>query len=233
MFTTESTSYFAQITKYCNKINFFKDGQLFTIKFPNTEQIINDTNLTYIKETISYYLNIKQEINTGVINNHYLNTTTKIVVGYGVSHGSLSLINWICEYKPKRLKCLILESTPTNIDNIITNSQEWYNKLYFFGMKYILKYTLSWAPSNNLQNNYLNLPKDLPILLITSLADKHIPYKCSLDIYNDLISNGFTKCKILILNNSKHGEYLNSNEQDKLNYLYEVNNFLSFLNQHQ
>lgn len=172
-------------------------------------------------------LNIGQEEDIKKIHEHYQNIETKYVIGYGVSRGAMALINWVGKCKPKKIKALILEGTPTDLNTIEKHSLEWYNKIYYMGVKFILPYISSYNPNSYYSKaNVLDLPKDLPILFITSLNDKMVPYNCTLEMYNNLLNNGYTRCKIVILKKPHHDNYLTDNEEDRITYLSEVNNFL-------
>jgi len=171
----------------------------------------------------SYFLrfskyNFGQDNDVEAINNEYQLINDPNIIAYGVSRGSRALINWIAKYRPLNIKAIILEGTPTDLDEM-TDFSPGYLYYYYQLVKRILPYISSYDPNApNITDTILDLPRNIPILFITSEKDKTVPYQCSLNIYQKLINNGFTNVSICVLGKAGHDDYISNNDRDRAIY---------------
>jgi len=166
--------------------------------------------------------NLGQDDDIKAVNETYQNITDENIIAYGVSRGSMALINWMAIHKPQNIRAVILEGTPSDMEDIAKNSTG-YHYYYYQLIKNILPYATSFNPEGtNATKNILDLPRDIPILFITSKTDKTVPFQCSLNLFEKMKEAGFENVEICILDKAGHDDYLTNNEADTNKYLEAV-----------
>jgi predicted alpha/beta-fold hydrolase len=162
-----------------------------------------------------------------------LNTKEKFFA-LGISRGSTSLLNWVGSRHAREnnllTNCagLILEGTPTSLSDIIEFSED-YKKLYYLTLRQILlKFTAYTEESiySSVINSLEYIPKDLPILIISSYGDQVVPYQCSVKLYQELIKRRFTCVKLILLKNAGHNSYTANDDADRVTYIEALKSFV-------
>ena len=197
---------------------------------------INANGFHYFPALTRY--NLGQDKDVQAINNTYEQVLSQNVlapnekmIGYGTSRGAMALINWMAVHKPQKIKALVLEGTPSSFDDIIEFSTG-FAKHYYTALKKILTTATAFkADGSNATQSILNLPKDLPIILIASKADTTVPFQCSVKLYELMINNGFTNVQLVLLDKPDHNEYLSHNDIDTKIYMDAVRDFYNKLDQ--
>lgn len=161
--------------------------------------------------------NLGQEADIQAIQNTYEQSTGDILA-FGVSRGSCALINWISIHQPDRIKALVLEGCPTSVEDIIQHSTGYLHHAYSIFGKLIPRLTSYKSQGLSAKNNLLQLPKDLPILFITSKNDWVVPWTIPWGLYTTLKENGYN-VHIIILERAGHIDYLSNNPEDTQTYL--------------
>lgn len=222
------------------------------VKFPEIQSDIENTSVpvkifAHIFNYAKYYLtksgannydyyidlskfNLGQDADVEEINKVYekmLSNNVKNIFAFGVSRGSCALINWIHKYKPTQLKGIILEGTPSSLMDVLNHSKNihyCYYKLVSTFIHHVSSYDHSGPHAID---NILSLPKNIPILLITSKNDTTVPSACSQYIFNILKDNDYDNVKLLILNKPDHNHYISHNNIDTKLYIDAVDEFYS------
>jgi hypothetical protein len=72
------------------------------------------------------------------------------------------------------------------------------------------------------------MPRDIPLLLVTSLKDWQVPYQCTLRLYRLLKERGHEKVHLLVLQNAGHSDYMIGDTEDKRHYEAVVHSFYRY-----
>lgn len=144
------------------------------------------------------------------------------IIGYGTSRGAATMFNFISWYQPKCVSALVLEGIFDTPDHVLRYR---YGCLYPLVDKVLQSVTSYKKDGPSPLVNACEMPKDIPILLVTSLIDVAVPSECTLNVYTTLCAAGHKKVHLLILKNSKHPSYTLDDEQDKHDYKTVVHAF--------
>lgn len=166
----------------------------------------------------NYFFNFN-EINIGQHNDvELLNATisshrachpdTHIVL-YGDSRGAATIVNFLgLSYDYTNIKAVVLEGVFDSIDHLLTH----YRVSKLPGMKRALHSTLKACAGNYKddgifpRNTITNIPKDIPILFVTSLKDEIVPYQCTIQLYQQLQER--SNVHLLVLQRANHMDYM-------------------------
>jgi len=179
--------------------------------------------------------NLGQTDDMKTINNAYVNMVPQlsqslqsleshedVIIGYGVSRGSAALVNWMAHNRNNKIKALILEGCPSSVDDLVKYSTG-YKHYYYRMIRFLLPMFTSYrADGDQAINNVTKLPKDIPILFITSLNDKTVPASCVANLYNKMKQHGYTNIHYCVLESCDHDDYLSNNTNDRTTYIKAV-----------
>lgn len=170
--------------------------------------------------------NLGQELDLYQINEAYqkilLKDKNAKIICFGVSRGGAALINFLALFKPTNIKGVIIEGAPSSLMEIVNNSSGL-NYIFYSMINKLAPYVTNYRSNGpHPINSVLNLPHDIPILFVTSKKDQIVPYECSVNMYNKMIDNGYKNVELLVLENSKHDDYLSNNNDDTNKYLQSV-----------
>lgn len=193
---------------------------------------------TLICHHINYFaLNFGQEGDVTDHYNKYINFLRDYpdhdYIMWGVSKGAATTINAIAtnKYDISKLKMIVLEGCYDSIENVFSswgsdtapidcqrdiNSNSWLGYLMLMILPYLpIQYRSNpyWDPINRVGE----LP-DVPILLITSKADKLVPAYLTKRLFNKLQDTGHNHVYLLELAHSAHPRYMFDDEQDRGSY---------------
>jgi len=171
------------------------------------------------------------------------------IILYGVSRGSAALINWLASPQFQQshsrqstsklsslekttasmsaarqlgIQAIVLEGCPSSLDDLVNYSTglSWlYYKLVRAVLPWISRYR---ADGPQAIDNVTKLPRDIPILFITSYADKTVPYMCTTSMYEKMVDAGYTNVHIVTLSRAGHDNYLSKCEVDRQDYIAAV-----------
>jgi hypothetical protein len=126
------------------------------------------------------------------------------VVLYGTSRGSATVFNFGALYNPKEVRAIICEGLFDSIDHVY---QETPSRRVKAMIKLLPKIT-EFDHNGILPIKLIeSMPKEIPILLITSYKDDVVPAACTINIYNQLRNAGHNKVHLLVLKNASHVGY--------------------------
>ena len=203
--------------------------------FSKVKHYVMDTNANGLHYFPAFNrFNLGQEADMASIQKTYLDMMVTLdpkesIILFGVSRGAMALINWFAKYQPTRIKALILEGTPSDLNDIVENSKG-INYYYYSAVKKVLPLISSFKPDGpTATRSIFSLPRNLPILLITSKADTVVPYECSLNLKNLMDISNFTSTKLCILDHSSHNGYLSEHGDDIDTYVTAVREFYEMI----
>lgn len=168
--------------------------------------------------------------------------TSDSIILYGVSRGSVALVNWLHSLTSQTstintnsttnindvhqtVKAIILESCLAEVDDMVKYATGYSNWLHAKLMTWLLTWYCSYQHLAEYQtiNNITSLPKHIPILLITSKADRLVPVESVTRLYQHLQVAGYNNVHLCVLEHSSHKGYVTDNQQDRLRYLAAIN----------
>ncbi len=149
-------------------------------------------------------------------NEHIEKYPDTCVIMQGTSRGAAAAAICAAKYNLPNLKALILEAPFDEIDHMLKhNSIIFNNKLV---KKFLPKIT-SYDPNGDSPlKSASHMPKDIPILIITSKADSLIHHHCGSRLHRHLVKLGYDKVHLLVLERSSHSGYAYDDPKDKEKY---------------
>lgn len=131
---------------------------------------------------------------------------------YGASRGAAAIFDYAALYAPADIGALVCEGIFDTVSHT-AQAGSWstgikVGLLKNFGVTDFKKEGI--APIFV----YNNLPKDMPIALITSHADVIVPFTCTYKLYQKLKKAGFMHVHLLVLENPTHNRYAFCQEKD-------------------
>lgn len=147
---------------------------------------------------------------------------------FGVSRGCAALVGWLAAAPPGRRppRSVVLEGCPASLPSITRNSTGlgW---LYYSVVEAVLPKISSWDPSGSSALSLITkISPEIPILLVTSKADRVVPMGCSLDLFQVLKNAGHRKTELLVLEHAGHTDYTHNNREDRDRYFQRLIQFL-------
>lgn len=190
-----------------------------------------------LAKTLTSYTILISKINIGQRNDirclektysdHILKYPDSNVIIYGASRGAAAVFNFIAKRKPKRVRAVVLEGIFDSVHNLLKKKIGCFHGV----IEKLLTLTTSYKKDGEAPiNNANKIPKDLPILLITSRADDGVPLSCTLNLYRALKANQHKNVYILVLSRSCHVGYICDDEDDKKIYEAVVHAFYKHFN---
>jgi len=134
------------------------------------------------------------------------------VILYGVSRGSATVFSTCARHYSEQIAAVVCEGVFDTVNNILVYGN-LFSRLKIGLLKYS-KLTNFKADGISPITSALQMPKDVPIALITSIVDEVVPHQCTLNLYKKLRELGYTKVHILILKTSKHDVYPTGDEKE-------------------
>ncbi|MCX5921996.1 MAG: hypothetical protein NTX86_01580 [Candidatus Dependentiae bacterium] len=142
----------------------------------------------------------------------------KKVILVGVSRGASTIINYLGTYKPTNIIAAIVESPFDNFENVAENfmatsrvfkrvvTPKNKEKIKHFCRRLLFR---NYRPNETQPINVApDVPKDIPLLLISSDQDTLIPAQSTKNIYDVLRKSGHTKAYLLPCKIGSHGRIL-------------------------
>lgn len=163
--------------------------------------------------------NLGQTNDISCIDEEYNKIKSETIIAYGTSRGSLALINWMVKCKPKNVKAIVLEGTPSSLADLVNYSSGFYYIRHKLST-YILPLFTNYRSDYNC--DLLQLPKDIPILFITSTNDEIVPSQCTLNMYSKMKKHGYNNVYCCVLGEAHHSDYLSNNSVDRETYINAV-----------
>lgn len=190
-----------------------------------------------LAKTLTSYTILVSKINIGqkqdvkclakTYSDHIAKFSDNNIILYGASRGAAAVFNFLAKYKPKQVKAVILEGIFDSVHNLLRQKIGFLHHLVENLLMLLTSYKKDgMAPINNVSK----IPKDIPILLITSRVDESVPYHCTLNLYRALKANNHEKVYILVLNRSCHVGYICDDKEDKEIYEAVVHAFYKHFN---
>ncbi len=223
-----------------SKFNIFNPAKYFYYFFNNYLNGKFSVNVKKSKRlklanTLSSYTILVSKINIGqqedikclskTYAEHISNYKNTEVILYGASRGAAAAFNFISQFRPKYVKAVILEGIFDSIHDLLFQKVGYFNIVVENLLTLVTSYKKDGiSPINNINN----IPRNLPILLVTSRVDESVPCQCTINLYNALRSIGRKEVNILILDKSSHVGYICDNIQDKNNYQSVVHAFYRY-----
>lgn len=139
------------------------------------------------------------------------------IVLFGDSRGAASVFNFVAQYKPP-VACCICEGIFDAMPHIFTHCWLWSWKGNF--IEDLLHKTLKFCSNEYTDDGPFPIdfveafPRELPLLLVTSVVDRIVPIECTIRLYNALRSRGYSKVHLLILPQSRHDSYMVGPDRD-------------------
>lgn len=135
----------------------------------------------------------------------------KSIVLYGKSRGAATVFNFTALEHPKEVNAIVCEGLFDSIEHVKVAAPSrlvrWISsilhKISHFDHKGVVPIKL-----------VEQIPKDMPVLLITSHNDAIVPYACTMNVYNQLRMTGHNKVHILVLKKASHTSYSHGDKQE-------------------
>lgn len=198
--------------------------------FTGDVKTVNTNGYVYSYDVTKF--NLGQTSDIEAVNDEYKKIPVdEEIIAYGTSRGSVAIVNWMAKHSPRNIKLLILESCLSSMDELLEQTETQTGLKYY--VYKLLKFTVPLTTNYKIGgeqaiNNITKLPKDLPVLFITSIKDEIIPYQCTVSMYQKMVDHGYTNVHLCILNNCGHTDYVTNNANDRNKYIDAV---LTFYNQ--
>ena len=174
---------------------------------------------TRLKESLSMYwadptkVNLAQEKDLALFKQVYdkhlaelqdVDGKAQSIVLYGTSRGSATVFNFCALYRPSEVKALVCEGLFDSIEHIFTETKS----VRVRGMIKLLPKVTEFKHDGILPIKVAQeIPRDMPVLLITSLKDKVVPHACTMNVYRTLRETGHTNVHILVCKKASHIGY--------------------------
>lgn len=152
-----------------------------------------------------------------VFDTHAVKFKDSQIVLFGDSRGAASVFNFVAQYKPLVAAC-ICEGVFDSIPHLVKHNFLWSWKGNFF--EELLIKTVSFCspqynPSGPFPIDFADaFPRNIPLLLVTSVVDKIVPLECTVNLYRVLRELGHEKVHLLILPHSAHSSYMVGPDRD-------------------
>lgn len=177
--------------------------------------------------------NLGQDADLQQIHTSYLNIINRDkdakIICFGVSRGACAMINYLALYKPANVKGAILEGASSCMEDIVENSfglGYMMNLVKYYALMYITSYKSTGPKAVEL---VVKLPRDIPILMVTSQNDWVVPYQCSVKMYEETIAAGYTNIELVVLEKPGHNDYSSNNDTDTKVYMDKLDKFFSLI----
>jgi dienelactone hydrolase len=148
------------------------------------------------------------------------------VVLYGFSRGAATTFNFMAtryeQKSVKRVKAIILEACYDSLISVLP-----------FGVPTLLEYFLPTYHCHGLEparravfDQFVTICKhyQIPVLFITSKADKIVPYRIVIQLY-DRVKKAGVDAHLLVLSKASHAGYLFDNKKDRARFHHAVHTF--------
>jgi hypothetical protein len=210
-------------------------GQI--VNYVRVERTVTNTNLSLRYHFINLFkFNFGQQGDGSNHLNKYLNCRAEYpddnIILWGVSKGAATTLSSLVlnNYDVNRIKMVVLEGCFSSIEDVFkhwvahrsyTDPNFWIAKLVLFLLK---KNMLSWFirykhnPEYDPINLVSRLPRDVPVLFITSEIDEVVPADQTIQLYDKLKESGHQKAHLLVLSRSRHPAYMFDDEEDRTRY---------------
>ena len=140
------------------------------------------------------------------------------VILVGTSRGASAIINYLGVYKPTNVIAAVVESPFDHLDNIAENliaTRKIFKCMFNKRNKKDLKEKIRKTFFRNYKEDGIqpihtaaHIPKEIPVLLISSDQDTLIPAWSTKNIYDSLRQSGHKKTHLLACKNGVHGKIL-------------------------
>lgn len=188
--------------------------------------IYQDIRGVFPYSVVPWKINIGQEkdIEHGIKTFRELDDYKRIILygrsrGCAVAIGVLANLSWV---EVQRIEAIILEAPFDSVEHVLNTRFHW----IFSGIiRILLRYlTLYRKDGVSPYQNVAKLPKDVPILIVSSKADKVIHPECT-----ESLCKRMEECNLhiarIVLENSSHSGFAQDNIDDMIKYHDEVQNF--------
>lgn len=221
--SNQNLSYFAQAYNYItNKIWHIRS------KSNDTKEHIIASDTTKVQWINVRAINFGQEADIAAFSKTYDQMIERYpdhaLILYGVSRGAATILNFLAtEYHHKNhqhVKAVICEGCYDSIEQVI--------KRFSFprlAQSIITTVFTGYDPKGISPIQYAyKIPRDIPILFITSQQDSLVPAACTQTLFNELTWH-HANVDLLTLKHSAHPRYMIDNEDDKKLYESTVHGF--------
>jgi len=140
---------------------------------------------------------------------------------WGTSRGAATVFNAHAKYKYENIKMIILEGCFDTVRHTIETRVPYYLK--YLGLHIAFDYFLSFVTEYK-RNGISPLisveyfPEDVPVVFITSCADRNVDKACTDVLVQKLKERGKNPIHYLVLQNSGHNNYAIGNDDDQKRY---------------
>jgi len=206
-------------TKGKSSLPYLIDGRLFTYDYPDATQRFWRVNFPQTgMGQHNEIMGLKSAYDQTIAKLDTQNNQNKDVVLLGMSRGATTILNFMGQQKPEKVKAIIVES-PFDSTQALTNNI--LNKFYLDkipGMQTIGHYLMSavfWQHSTNgarAIDSVGTIDQDIPILFVCSEQDKLVPQKSTIALYKKLKDSGHKKVHIFIADSGLHGRILHNTD---------------------
>lgn len=145
----------------------------------------------------------------------------KDFVGFGLSMGAATWLNYAGTHSMQHSKGLILEA-PFDRAETVAQHQTSQMNLGFLNSIGLGTFVMNWFVFKKYNPSGItpikaakNIRRDLPMLIVHSREDELIPVKCSRNICEQLKKNGHQELYYLELEHGKHANYMVGNDAKK------------------
>lgn len=147
--------------------------------------------------------------------NHLTQLNRNCIVGFGISNGASTWINFVAQQQPQNIAALILESLFDHTASIAAGMQNAIQQHLSIRIKQenidsFMKGIFREYDPQGIQTIELvaQLPHDLPILLVCSATDERVPAKSTINLYEKLKSTGHKNVHLLVLTSGQHDKLI-------------------------
>lgn len=156
------------------------------------------------------------------MNNHHEKYTLCVkkypdadIILFGVSQGATATFNACAHNNYTNMRLVILESPFDSMRHMIHTMPLAAGMLMRQAIKLLPSYDIDGVQPFKCVDR---IPKNVPIMFITSHADTRVPAECTLNLARTLVKTGHQQVYVLELKSSRHSRYTLDDEADRALY---------------
>jgi predicted esterase len=211
------------------RTRWIMDSPIASFNYPDSKPETTGNTNEYIRE----HVNLGQEKDIESLRIAFEKTQQalpeKDIILVGISRGAATIINFVAQYQPEKVKALVLESPFDMLNAIIKHLLSRFHVSWLpFSEKITHKLCRKHFPDIKLEGIFpfttiTKIPMTLPIIFIHSKKDKVVPVNSSRQLYIKLKQCGHKDVYLVELASGDHGKIMQGQDSDF--YLYTVHAF--------
>lgn len=134
---------------------------------------------------------------------------------FGVSRGAATTFNALALNDYHDLRLVVLEGCFDSVENVLQQRYGMFKPIASRALQALTAYRADGAsPIDNIDS----IPDGIPMVFISSLIDKEVPYQNTVNLALELAKTRTAPVYLLTLENSSHSGYMHDDMEDRRNY---------------